>query len=263
MYDLIDVWKKPRMVISILLTALFYAALTIPFKGLIIIPNVSEIRPSAFVPVLASFIFGPAGAWGAAFGNLLGDLFGTLSYASIFGFIANLFLGYMPYKLWYHLFRQDTKQIEIDSHSKTDMKNAILSGLIANLFCAIVVAGGVFWVSGKSYVELWLVVMINNSLSLILLWPCLKLIIPFSQRFELNWFYQLRKSARPVSTPTQQLSVMVAIVFLISGTLITGALGYWETTLYLGNPWYEFSHKAIFWSALIHSSISGLFVLLE
>lgn len=263
MNDLIDVWKKPRMVISILLTALFYAAMTIPFKGLVLVPNVSEIRPAAFIPVLASFIFGPAGAWGAAFGNLLGDLFGTLSYASLFGFVANLFLGYMPYKLWYHLFRQDPKQIEIDSNSKVDMRSAILSGLIANLFCALVISWGVFWVSGKSFIELWLVIMVNNSISLLLLWPCLKLIIPLSERFELNWFHQLRNSARPVSTPTQQLSMMVVIVFLISGTIITTGLGLWESQLYLGNPWYEFSHKAIYWSALVHSCIASLFVLLE
>lgn len=263
MNDLIDVWKKPRMVISILLTALFYAALTIPFKGYTLIPGVSEIRPAAFVPVLASFIFGPAGAWGSAIGNLLADLFGTLTYSSIFGFFANLFLGYMPYKLWYHLFRKSQKQYEIDCNNMKDMTSAVLTGIIANLFCALVIAWGVFWVSGKSFIEVWLVVMVNNTFSLILLWPFLKFVVPISARYELNWFLQLRDNTRPVSTPTQQLTMMVVVVFLISGTVICTALGVWESKLYLGNPWYPFSHNAIFWSALVHVAVATVFSLIE
>jgi energy-coupling factor transport system substrate-specific component len=45
-------------------------------------------------------LFGPAGAWGAAFGNLIGDIFGTLTWRSLFDFFRIFLLGYLPYAIW-------------------------------------------------------------------------------------------------------------------------------------------------------------------
>lgn len=252
MNDLIEVWQKPRMMISMLLTALCYAALTIPFKGQMLIPEISEIRPSAFMPVLASFIFGPAGAWGAAFGNLLGDLFGTFSASSAFGFVGNLFLGYLPYKLWFHLFRQEKTQLRPDIKSSHDLSWALGSGLIANLFCALVIAWGVFVIFQRPFLEVWAVIFINNSLSLVFLWPAMKWLVPLSEKYELNWFYQLDQASAPVSTPTQQFYMILLIGILISGTVFSLAFGLWESRLYLGNPWYDISQRALFASGLLH-----------
>jgi energy-coupling factor transport system substrate-specific component len=47
-----------------------------------------------------SILFGPAAAWGSAFGNLIGDFFGTLGLGSIFGFVGNFLYAYIPYRLW-------------------------------------------------------------------------------------------------------------------------------------------------------------------
>ncbi|MEW6356323.1 MAG: QueT transporter family protein [Planctomycetota bacterium] len=93
-------WRNTRMIVLTAITGGAYAALMIPFKVFPIIPGFSEVRPANVVPCLCSFLFGPAAAWGAGFGNLIGDLWGQLGPGSIFGFIGNVLLGYIPYRVW-------------------------------------------------------------------------------------------------------------------------------------------------------------------
>jgi len=101
MRDAWEMWKEPRMVVLVGVCAAVYAAAMIPFKFLTIIPGSTEIRPATVFPIVFSFLFGPAGAWGAAFGNVVGDVLGgMLGPGSIFGFLGNFAYGYVPYKLW-------------------------------------------------------------------------------------------------------------------------------------------------------------------
>src|SRR5262245_63166527 len=100
MRDLIVMWGNTRMVVLTAMSASLYAAILIPFKVLPLIPGVTEFRPANAIPVVCSFLFGPAGAWGAAIGNLIGDFFGGLGPGDFFGFFANLFYGLIPYAIW-------------------------------------------------------------------------------------------------------------------------------------------------------------------
>jgi len=68
-------WKYTRMVVLVALTAAMYAAVLIPFKLLPIIPGITEVRPANVFPVICSLMFGPAGAWGAAFGRDMSDMY--------------------------------------------------------------------------------------------------------------------------------------------------------------------------------------------
>lgn len=89
------------MVVLVALTAAMYAAVLIPFKLIPIIPGITEIRPANVFPIICSLMFGPAGAWGAAFGNLIGDLMGgTYGLGSYFGMLGNFWFGYIPYRVW-------------------------------------------------------------------------------------------------------------------------------------------------------------------
>src|SRR5438445_5132350 len=100
MRELRDMWLDTRMVVFTAISAALYAAILIPFKVLPIIPGVTELRPANAVPVICSFLFGPAAAWGAAIGNLIGDFFGGIGPGDFFGFIANFFYGLAPYNVW-------------------------------------------------------------------------------------------------------------------------------------------------------------------
>ncbi|UCD57643.1 MAG: QueT transporter family protein, partial [Candidatus Hydrogenedentota bacterium] len=102
MREAFTMWKYTKMVVLVAVTAAFYAALVIPLKGIPIIPGITEFRPGAVIPVVFGLLFGPAGAWGAAFGNVIGDFFGTFGIGSLFGFLGNFFYGFLAYKVWAH-----------------------------------------------------------------------------------------------------------------------------------------------------------------
>ena len=93
-------WNYSTMVVLTVLTAGIFAAILIPFKGIPLIPGLTELRPANVIPVVFGLLFGPAGAWGAAFGNLIGDFFGTLAVGSFLGYRGNFLAAYLTYKLW-------------------------------------------------------------------------------------------------------------------------------------------------------------------
>src|SRR5262247_237897 len=100
MREVLDMWKNTRMVVLTAMTASLYAAILIPFKVMPLIPGVTEFRPANAVPVVCSFLFGPAAAWGTAIGNIIGDFFGGLGPGDLFGFVGNFLYGLIPYKAW-------------------------------------------------------------------------------------------------------------------------------------------------------------------
>ena len=89
-------WDNTRLVVFTAICASLYAAILIPFKVLPIIPGVTELRPANAVPVICSFLFGPAAAWGAAIGNVIGDFFGGIGPGDVFGFWGNFLYGLAP-----------------------------------------------------------------------------------------------------------------------------------------------------------------------
>src|SRR5689334_19864718 len=100
MRELVDMWRNTRMVVLTAMCASLYAAVLIPFVVVPLIPGLTHFRPANALPIVCSFLFGPAAAWGAAFGNLIGDFFTGLGPGDLFGFIANLFYGLVPYAVW-------------------------------------------------------------------------------------------------------------------------------------------------------------------
>jgi energy-coupling factor transport system substrate-specific component len=75
---------------------------------MVLVEGFTEVRPVNAVPVVVGLLFGPAGAWGCAIGNLIADLFGTFSSASLLGFVGNFIAAYLPYRLW-HTWRRGGK----------------------------------------------------------------------------------------------------------------------------------------------------------
>jgi energy-coupling factor transport system substrate-specific component len=101
MNELYVMWRNTRMIVLTAICAAAYVAVLLPFKGFVIIPGLTEVRPGAAIPIVLSFLFGPAAAWGSGFGNIIADaLGGMLGPGSIFGFLGNFFYGYLPYALW-------------------------------------------------------------------------------------------------------------------------------------------------------------------
>ena len=94
----IRMWRNTRMIILTAVCAAIYGAALIAFKTAIpLIPGITEVRVASIFPMVFGLLFGPAGAWGTAIGNLIGDSFGgTLGPSSMAGVIGNFLLGYLP-----------------------------------------------------------------------------------------------------------------------------------------------------------------------
>lgn len=120
------------MIVLTAISASAYVAVLLPFKGFVIIPGLTEVRPGAAIPIVLSFLFGPAAAWGAGFGNIIADtLGGMLGPGSIFGFIGNFFYGYLPYALW-RAFMGDKNPV------RSGLKGWLLFGIILIASCLVI-----------------------------------------------------------------------------------------------------------------------------
>ncbi len=215
MQELVRMWRNTRMVVITALTASVYAAILIPFKGIQIIPGFTEIRPAAVVPVVFGILFGPAGAWGSAIGNLIGDFFGTLGIGSFFGFWGNFFYALTAYKLWGALRK------EPDIRGGKDLVLFLAIVIISSIACGFFIAWGLETVKLLYFAALGSIIPLNNSIVGIILGPPIfKILAGRVKKWGIYWRDILPQSPSP---PFPLLGVIL-IIFSVIGGWITGLL---------------------------------------
>ena len=169
--ELVRVWQDTRLIVLTAQTAAIFAAVLIPFKvGIPIIPGFVELRPANAVPIVASLLFGPAAAWGSAFGNLIGDLFGTLGPGSLFGFIGNFIYAYLPYRLWGHLGPLSSGQAPEPRSPRQFLEYLVICAL-ASLACAVTIGWGLDLMGLLPFQVLAPAIFFNNFLMSAVLGP--------------------------------------------------------------------------------------------
>ncbi|MGH7821535.1 MAG: QueT transporter family protein [Candidatus Binatia bacterium] len=168
MTELREVWRNTRLVVFTAISAALYAAILIPFKVLPIIPGVTEFRPANAVPVVCSFLFGPAAAWGSAIGNLIGDLFAGIGPGDVFGFAGNFLYGLVPYRAWEAVSDGDPVP-----RSATAWLSLLAVIFVASAACALVIAWGLNLLGFVPFPLLANVILWNNFLVAAVLTPLL------------------------------------------------------------------------------------------
>ncbi|HBP89745.1 MAG TPA: hypothetical protein DD706_18825, partial [Nitrospiraceae bacterium] len=186
--DLIAVWRDTRQIVLTAQIAAIYAAILIPFKaGIPIVPGFVELRPANAIPIVASLLFGPAAAWGAGIGNVIGDCFGTLGPASFFGLLGNFIFGYLPYVLWGHMGWFSSGEAPLHKSWHQMIEYGVVC-VIASAACAGVIAWGVEWLGLLPFVILAPAIFFNNVvMSLFLGPPLLGFLYPRVQRWQLRY----------------------------------------------------------------------------
>lgn len=188
MKEVITMWKSTKMIILVALSAAIYAVVLIAFKGvLIIIPGITELRPGNAFPIIFGLMFGPAGAWGSAIGNLIGDFFGTLSLGSIGGFVGNFYLGFIAYKLWGALLSKKDAEVQ---NVNTWPRFAAYVGvsLAAAVGCGVIIGWWLDLLGIVPFAFLASVISMNNFLhELVLGPPLLLLLYPPIKKWGLIW----------------------------------------------------------------------------
>ncbi len=213
-------WKSTKMIILVALSAAIYGVALIVFKGgFVIIPGVTEIRPGNVFPVIFGLMFGPAGAWGAAFGNLIGDFFGTLGPGSIGGFAGNFMLGFVSYKIWGAMLPKKDAQIQ-NVNSWLRLVVYILTALLAAVTCGVIIGWWLDLIGLVPYAALATIISVNNfAAELVLGPPLLLLLYPPIKRWGLIWTDIMAPEDVPAA-PALRLGGILMWVGSIGGLVI-------------------------------------------
>lgn len=219
MKEVFGMWKYTKMVVLVALSAAIYAALLIPFKALVLIPGITEVRPASAFPIVLGLLFGPAGAWGAAIGNLIGDFFGSLGIGSVFGFIGNFFFAYVPYKLWNKLgmiSEQDEDPLLLNSTKK--IINYVVIALLGSMSCALIIAWGLEVVKLVPFAALATIISMNNSIpSVILGIPLLMVLYPRIKKWDLLWTDIVEEEYLEKKSSLGKLGALLMIIGIVGG----------------------------------------------
>lgn len=188
MRELVTMWKSTQMIVLTVLVAAVYAAVLVPFKAIPLVPGFTEIRVAQIIPPVAALLFGPAAAWGTAFGNLIGDLLGgTFGPGSAFGFVGNFFLGAIPYVLWGRLGGLSSGEEPAMKNGKQIVEFIALVA-ISGIACAAIIAWGLEVLRFFPFTVLGTIIAINNVLlPAVLGWLVLRLLYDRVKRMGLIW----------------------------------------------------------------------------
>jgi energy-coupling factor transport system substrate-specific component len=220
MRELVSMWSNTRMVVLTAMTASLYAAILIPFKVLPIIPGVTEFRPANAVPVVCSFLFGPAGAWGSAIGNVIGDFFGGIGPGDLFGFAGNFLYGLIPYLAWEAL-------TDADPVPRTARTWAAFAGvlLLASAACGLMIGWGINLLGFVPFSVLGNIILVNNFLVAIVLAPfLLSVIYPRVKRARLVYRDILRPGQPAAPRATRRLGLLLTAAATGAGMVLGNLL---------------------------------------
>jgi len=222
MKEVFGMWKYTKMVVLVALSAAIYAALLIPFKALVLIPGITELRPASAFPVVLGLLFGPAGAWGSAIGNLIGDLFGTMTIGSVFGFIGNFFAAYVPYKLWSKLGmidKNDEDPLLLNNTKK--MINYVVIAILSSMSCALMIAWGCEILKLVPFAALATIISLNNSVPAVVLGiPLLLILYPRIKKWDLLWTDIVDKEYLEKTSTVGQIGALLMVLGIVGGIAI-------------------------------------------
>ncbi len=136
MREILYPFKQKQTLLQIGLCTVIFVGMAVPFKVMVLVEGLTEVRPVNAVPVVVGLLMGPAGAWGCALGNLIADLFGTFSKASFLGFWANFIAAYLPYKLWHTLKKGEKPNVKSGLNIFIYLGISALSSLTVAIFLA-------------------------------------------------------------------------------------------------------------------------------
>jgi energy-coupling factor transport system substrate-specific component len=228
------------MVVLTAVSAALYVALLIPFKFLPMIPGITELRPAAAIPPVCSLLFGPAGAFGAAFGNLIGDFFGTLGPGSFFGFFGNFLYGYIPYKVVRALANEDYNW-KMPARNWIALELAIALGACS---CAITVGFGLDMVGLAPFKIVANLISFNNLIFGLTLGPVILLsVFPYIK--DSGLFFRELIPQEPPNRMRKILSI-VGVILILAGVISALALGNFQSVIQ--------QHLALSGKALIAAS---------
>ena len=146
--------SKPKQFFIVLAA---FLVLGIPFKVMVLVEGLTEVRPVNAIPPIAGLICGPIGALACGLGNLIADLFGTFDLSSILGFVGNFVAAYLPYRLW-HIYSDEQPNL----HKNINILKYTLICLSAALAVSWFLGFGLYYFFGVWIEQVYSYVFFNN-----------------------------------------------------------------------------------------------------
>jgi len=217
MKEVFTMWKSTKMIVLTAITAAIYAAILIPFKAIPLVPGFTEVRPANMIPVAFGLFFGPAGAWGSAIGNTLGDLFGsTFGVGSLFGLVGNFLFAYVPYKLWMNLGVLKPEENAPDCRSGKKIALFFLCAIMGSAACGIFIAWGVDLLGFVPFSILGTIIPINNAIAACVLGLALTvLLFPRIKKWDLYWMDVLPESDLPKGGALARVGAYIILASIV------------------------------------------------
>lgn len=151
--------RTSRITITPFLAGLF-VVVALMFKGFVIIPGITELRPVNAFPLVYGLMFGQMGAVACCLGNIIGDVLGgTFTPASIGGAIGNYAMSYVPYKIYCGL--RPGQRALLLKDTKDYLLFAFLA-LLASAAAAIIIPTFTDAMKLAPYTLLFMIILVNN-----------------------------------------------------------------------------------------------------
>lgn len=223
MRDVIAMWRDTRMVALTFVIAAVYATGLLLTSGLVLIEGFTTVRPANVLPVVLGLLFGPAAAWGSAFGNLLADAFGgTLSWASAFGFVGNFFAAFVGYRLWGQLGRLSSG----DPPTMRSVHQVVeywAVALIAAALTGAIIGWGLELLGLFPFSVFATIISINDFAAAAVLGPpLLYLLYPIAERNQLLYAEIMDRSLFPAVPAGRRRVAAAGLVVTTIGWLVIG-----------------------------------------
>jgi len=196
MHEILRVWTTRDGLARIAGCALLYTIFLVPFNLLQANFFGIPLRPAAALPVLLGIFFGPAAAWGLGIGNILGDLAGSWSPMSIFGFIINFLYPYLSYLLGHRWMKGHP--VHADRVS-TGVYMGVAFVITVACMALLALCGTVFF--GRPFLEKFLGYSVNNIFWTLTLGTCLFAGL-LDRAVQQRWVYGKEWETRLSGTPS-------------------------------------------------------------
>jgi len=211
--------KKLR---DIILSAVLFFIITMPFRNLFNVLGLTEMRPASALPPVLGLMLGIPGALGCAIGNFIADMIsGYDPLICVLGFPAQFIYGVLPLLIWKFIRRRGADKLSVFrlNNSKNVIRYIII--ILINSVIMAVLLGAIMQGFGISPIlsTATLMIFLNNFVF------CMVLGIPAVI------FLSIKKSKdRDGVHRGLSLNERLVLIFLLTGVISAGMIGFFAYT---------------------------------
>lgn len=206
--------KRKTFILRMLITALIYSALLLPFQISLPLFAGTDIRPSAFIPIVFGIFWGTPAAIGVFFGNLCCDLYCFDTPLVLLGSLLNALSALCARRLFYSTGKHPLTSGEY-VYSFGSLMNFLLSSAVIELALSTGIGISVHYFSGAPVNQAVTIIFLNNMHSIVILGIPAMLFLPTVNR----WADEPKGNGKKRHVLTAPLFLLSSLILAIPFTV--------------------------------------------